>query len=105
MAGNDSSKGNGASKRMSNEKLKAKRARSWARGQARKKAREAANQARMQANLDALKALGGTRQSYERVTEHRTTDPKSGLVVVKTVTRTKQESPGTALARTKREAR
>lgn len=48
-------KGNPAHKRMSNEKLKLRRAHSWARGQARKraliaaqKAREAANKARRQ---------------------------------------------------------
>jgi hypothetical protein len=94
MAGQSSaSKGNGASKRMSNTNLQAKRARSWVRGQAKKKRNEAANQARAAANLSALKELGGKQQPYERVVE------RDG----KTLTRTKMESPGSALARTKRE--
>lgn len=104
MTGQSTSKGNGAGKRMQNVKLKEKRQRSWVRGEARKKANEKANVAREQANVDALAELGGTRQTYERVTERRVTNNK-GVVELKTIVRTKLESPGTALARTKREAR
>lgn len=97
MAGNNSaSKGNGAAKRMMNPKLKEKRQRSWARGEARKKRNREANEARAAANLAALKSLGGVQRYYDRVTVDA-----SG----KTVTRSKLESPGTALARTKREQR
>ena len=103
MTGQGASKGNGAAKRMSNTKLKEKRARSWAKGQQRKKVRNAENEARAKANSAALAELGGTRQSYERVTERRVTNPKTGLVEIKTFKRVKQESPGTALARTKRQ--
>jgi hypothetical protein len=42
MANTQSSKGNPASKRMGNDKLKARRARSWERGETRKRARQAA---------------------------------------------------------------
>lgn len=103
MAGQGMSKGNGASKRMMNQKLKDKRAASWARGQKRKELRRKANEARAAANLAALKELGGTQKNYTRVTERRVVNGKTGLVEVKTIERTKLESPGSALARTKRE--
>jgi len=50
-------KGNPAAKRMSNDKLKAKRARSWARGQQRKKERREAQLLREQRNRE-LRAAG-----------------------------------------------
>lgn len=53
MAGKNDSrlKGNPASKRMQNPRLKARRAESWARGQAKKAKNRAENEARRQANL------------------------------------------------------
>ncbi len=102
MTGQGSSKGNGAAIRMSNVKLKEKRQRSWARGEKRKLANKAKNDARETANKQALAELGGTQRNYERVTERRVLN-KQGVVELKLVTRTKLESPGTALARTKRE--
>ena len=93
MAQTNGSKGNPASHRMMNPRLKEKRAKSWKRGEARKVRNREANDARAAANLAALKALGGSQQTYERVTE------RGG----KMLTRTKVESPGTALARVKRE--
>lgn len=105
MTGQGSSKGNGASTRMANAKLKEKRQRSWTRGQARKVRNEKANEDRMKANMAELTALGGTRKTYERVTEQRVRNNKTGLIEVRTHIRTKLESPGSALARTRREQR
>lgn len=102
MAGQQGGKGNPASHRMGNTNLAAKRKRSWNRAQAKKKRNREANEQRMQANLAALKALGGVQRNYERVTERDVLDRKTGLLVTKTFTRTKLESPGSALARTKR---
>ncbi len=48
---NQNSKGNGAAKRMSNPRLKARRAECWARGEARKKARREAQDAAHKANV------------------------------------------------------
>jgi hypothetical protein len=104
MAQQSGGKGNPASHRMSNTNLAAKRKRSWERGEKRKKRNREANEARAKANAEALAALGGKQQTYERVTERDVRDPKTGLMVTKTFTRTKLESPGTALARTKRGA-
>lgn len=95
MAGNQGGKGNPAGKRMMNAKLKEKRKRSWERGEKRKAARRAANEARAQANLAELKSLGGQQRTYEKTT----------ISNGKLYTRTKLESPGSALARTKREQR
>lgn len=89
-------------KSMVNKNLQAKRERSWARGQARKVRNEEANRERMKANTEELAALGGTRQSYERVVERRIVNSKTGVVEMKTYSRTKLESPGSALARTRR---
>lgn len=105
MPGQSTSKGNGASKRMGNLNLKAKRQRSWNRGQSRKLRNEKANEERMKANAAALAELGGTRRTYERVTELRVVNRKTGLPEVRTQKRAKLESPGSALARTKREQR
>lgn len=105
MTGQGSSKGNGASTRMANAKLKEKRQRSWTRGQARKLRNEKANEDRMKTNEAELAALGGTRRTYERVTVQRRINPKTGLVEIREQVRTKLESPGSALARTKREQR
>lgn len=54
MAGNNASKGNPASKRMMNPRLKEKRAASWARGERRKKEHRAANELRAQNNIVRL---------------------------------------------------
>ncbi len=53
MAGQNSNKGNPASKRMSNPRLKARRAECWKRGEARKASRRAAQEVRHQANVEA----------------------------------------------------
>lgn len=50
MASNRAGKGNPASHRMSNEKLKARRARSWARAQVKKARNRAANDERAAIN-------------------------------------------------------
>jgi hypothetical protein len=92
---NIGAKGNPASKRMSNKRRAERRQKSWARGERRKVQRRKDNEAREKANADALAELGGSRQMYERVV---TRDGK----VLK---RMKRESPGTALARTRREQR
>ena len=57
MAKQQGGKGNPASKRMSNARLKVKRARSWSQGQDRKKASRKANDLREQRNRD-LRANG-----------------------------------------------
>lgn len=85
-------KGNPASKRMGNKRRQERRQRSWARAQKRKEQRRRNNEARMKANLEMLAELGGERQMYERVTQ------RDGKVI----SRTKRESPGSALARTRR---
>ncbi len=95
MPQNSGAKGNPASKRMMNAKRKERRAKSWARGERRKNERRRDNEARAKANLDALADLGGHRQMYERVIE------RDGKVT----SRMKMESPGSALARTRRENR
>lgn len=105
MAGQNGSKGNPATKRMSNPKLKEKRARSWARGEKRKLVHYAKNEARHAANLKALHELGGTQQTIEITKTRVISNPKTGQVEVKTRSRFKLESPGTALARVRREAR
>jgi hypothetical protein len=58
---NQSSKGNGAAKRMSNPKLKEKRQRAWQRAQKRNDKNRAENLARQKANDAMLKAHGLTR--------------------------------------------
>lgn len=58
MPDNKSSKGNPASKRMSNAKLKARRAASWARGQRAKLDRKKAQKEREERNKKTL-AEGG----------------------------------------------
>lgn len=58
---NQSSKGNGAAKRMSNPKLKEKRQRAWQRAQKRNERNRVANLARQKANDEMLKAHGLTR--------------------------------------------
>lgn len=105
MAGQSGGKGNPASHRMSNTNLAAKRQRSWNRAQVKKKRNREANEQRMRDNLTQLASLGGKQQNYERVVERDVLDRKTGLLGTKTFTRTKLESPGTALARTKRDAR
>jgi Holliday junction resolvasome RuvABC DNA-binding subunit len=96
-------KGNPASHRMGNLKRKERRAKSWARGERRKQERRKANEARMQANLDALAELGGERRQYERVVERAVFNTRTNSMEYKTLKRMKKESPGTALARTRRE--
>ncbi len=95
MASQNGGKGNPASHRMSNPKLKERRAKSWARGERRKVERNKRNEERMKRNQAELAELGGQRRLYERVVI------RDG----KTITRMKMESPGTALARVKREGR
>lgn len=55
MAGNKSAKGNPASKRMSNPRLKARRAECWARGEAKKKKNREEQEAHRRANLEQVK--------------------------------------------------
>lgn len=105
MATANGAKGNPASKRMSNKRKIENRAKSWARGEAKKKRNREANEARAAANLATLREMGGVQQTYERVTERVYRDPKTGAESIKVRTRTKLESPGSALARVRREQR
>ena len=57
MPGNRAGKGNPASKRMGNAKLKARRASSWNRAQVKKRKNRELNEARHKINLE-LRALG-----------------------------------------------
>jgi len=74
-----------------------------ARTKSRKDARRATNDAREAANVARLAELGGRRQNYERVTMRLTRTPHG--FERREHTRTKLESPGSALARTLRERR
>ena len=58
---NQSSKGNGASKRMSNPKRKERRQRAWIKAQKRNEKNRRENEARKKANDEMLKANGLTR--------------------------------------------
>jgi hypothetical protein len=103
MAGQNGSKGNPASKRMSNVKLKEKRQRSWARGEKRKLVHYAKNEARHAANQKALLELGGAQKVIEITKTVIVKNPKTGVIETKIKTRHKLEAPSTALARTRRE--
>lgn len=90
MAGaNSSSKGNGASKRMMNVKLKEKRARSWKRGEAKKLANKKLNEQQHSENKHELSVAGVRAQTVTRIKA----DGKSHTYV---------ESPSKALRRHRR---
>lgn len=74
------------------------------RTEAKKAKHREANDARAEANYQRLIALGGMRQNYMRVTTYLVTLPSGGHEL-RERSRSKLESPGTALARTLRERR